>query len=223
MRWGGRRSPGRRHLQHMLGNRQRRRQPGNSIPNRLISPVRRASAAPAPRNPAPAHPSARSSVVSPHSPAATHHPSTPANTPHRRIEAVRPVRIDRVVDRVNPFHVRSEPRLPAQIDGQVHAQSTRHRHRIDQPRERRPSRQREIVPLCVVCPGTRSAGIPWVRRANSGACSPAAFTSNRQRNDIGSTPPTSISIPPRPGARLAPGCGTPSRPRHSRRRPATPA
>ena len=50
---------------------------------------------------------------------------------------------------IDPFDVRPEARLPAEVERQVHAEAARLRHRIDQPRERRPAGQRVVVALGV--------------------------------------------------------------------------
>src|SRR5215471_434910 len=53
-------------------------------------------------------------------------------------------RVDRIVDRGDPFHIRAEPRLPRQIQGDVYAKPARDRHWIDKPPERRATAKREI-------------------------------------------------------------------------------
>ena len=67
-----------------------------------------------------------------------------------RVEAVRAGRVDGVVEGIDPLDIRPKPSLAAQIHRQVHAEAARHRHGIDQPRERRPPRQREVVTFGVM-------------------------------------------------------------------------
>ena len=65
-------------------------------------------------------------------------------------ELARLGRIDGIVLAVHIGQVRPEHRLPAQVFAIVGAQRARDRRRIDQPVERRPSRQAEIDALAIV-------------------------------------------------------------------------
>src|ERR671912_533279 len=69
---------------------------------------------------------------------------------HGGIELVGAMGIDVVVDAVDPFDVRAELGLAAQVDGDVHAEPARHGDGIDQAREGRASGQGEIVSFGVV-------------------------------------------------------------------------
>src|SRR5262249_41681011 len=69
---------------------------------------------------------------------------------HGSVELVGAMRVDAVVDAVDPFDVGTELGLAAEVDGDVHTESARHRHRVDQPGERRTAGQGEVVALGVV-------------------------------------------------------------------------
>src|SRR6266404_2406811 len=72
----------------------------------------------------------------------------------RDVEFIRAARIDSVVERLNPLHVGPEPRLAAQIERQVHAETAGLWYRVDQARERCSAGEREIVSLGI--PGARN-------------------------------------------------------------------
>src|SRR5581483_4483612 len=65
--------------------------------------------------------------------------------PDRGVETLRPPRVDAVVDALDPFHVRSEARLPGEVERHVHAQAAGLRDRVDQAGERRAARQGVVV------------------------------------------------------------------------------
>ncbi len=91
------------------------------------------------------------------------------------------MRIDRVVDAGNPFDVGAELGLATEIDGDVHAEPARHRHRIDQARERRASGQGEVVSFGVIR-GRNAIG--W--QAGDFLCEPGGVQSGRVHDQTAS-------------------------------------
>ncbi len=77
---------------------------------------------------------------------------------HGGIKFVGAVRVDRVVDAVDPFDIGTELGLAAHVDGDVHAQAARHRDGIDQAREGRASGQGEIISFGVI---RRGNAVGW--------------------------------------------------------------
>ena len=64
------------------------------------------------------------------------------------VEALPPLRIDRVIDAVHPLDVRTKAGLPRQIERQVDAETARLRDRVDEMTKRRPGAgEREVVAL----------------------------------------------------------------------------
>jgi hypothetical protein len=67
---------------------------------------------------------------------------------HLGVEGVAARRIDhQVVGRPDPLHIGPKFGLPAEVNGEVHAQAGRLGHRVDQPPEGRTARQREVAAL----------------------------------------------------------------------------
>mmetsp|Transcript_671 Transcript_671/g.1331 ORF Transcript_671/g.1331 Transcript_671/m.1331 type:complete len:217 (-) Transcript_671:611-1261(-) len=69
------------------------------------------------------------------------------------IELVCRLRLNLVLHFIDPFHVGPELAVPSQVQCAVCAQAPRHRHRVDQVRERGRGLQAEVPPLSVVSGG----------------------------------------------------------------------
>src|SRR5207237_7954545 len=65
-------------------------------------------------------------------------------SPHRIVEFVAAAGINRIIDRLDPFDIGTKPRLPSEIERDMHPEPARHRHGIDKPSKRRLAAQREI-------------------------------------------------------------------------------
>ncbi len=65
----------------------------------------------------------------------------------RGIKGIGAFRIDFVVQRLHPFHVGTELRLPAQIDGEMDAESSFVGHRINETFEGRATAHAEVIAL----------------------------------------------------------------------------
>src|SRR3984957_20711578 len=67
--------------------------------------------------------------------------------PDRRVKPFRPRWIDGVIDGIDPFHVRTKPGLPGEVEGEVDAETAGFGHRVNQARKRRPRVTTEIISL----------------------------------------------------------------------------
>src|ERR1700756_3744368 len=68
----------------------------------------------------------------------------------RGIEGLAARRVDRIIDRRDPLDIRSESRLTRQIQGEVHAEATGNRNRINQPPKWRTAAERKIHPTAEI-------------------------------------------------------------------------
>ncbi|MOA24562.1 hypothetical protein D3C78_1452430 [compost metagenome] len=71
----------------------------------------------------------------------------------RLIKPLGPIGFDAVINVLDPFNIRPEARLPAQVQGHVHTQSGALRGRIHQVAKRRPAAETEITALAQMRPG----------------------------------------------------------------------
>ena len=76
---------------------------------------------------------------------------------HLRIEHVTPARIDReVMGIVHPLHVRTKACLHGQVQGEMHPQTARLGHGVDQARKRCTPRERKVAALGVARHGNEA-------------------------------------------------------------------
>jgi hypothetical protein len=83
------------------------------------------------------------------------------------VEALSPPRVDAIIQILDPFHIRPEPRPTGEIEGEMNAQPRRLGHGIDQMAKGGAGPEDEVVPLGEMARGHQS-GIEALQRACHG-------------------------------------------------------